>query len=926
MKRGEPTEREGAPPATSPKPTTWDLRFRIAWGLVLSAILAWLAGSQWTGRRPAGWPAGTPILWGSGEREWSNPFHGMRLERWGSTVAVEEAGNWHLQVPPISTVELGRFPEGASAWTLAFWVRIPSNATPVSRISFDLASLTGPEYRSYLGITNGQVFFEQTVRDPAVPGRWTTKVAVSTADTVPLGRWFLLSLAVDPAWMEIRIDGRLLSARQGWGNGEPVNASLRLCGEAPRGRLSEYGSWLGFPGGEVGRWLAETASRGQEHFDVAYDDVVLFDYRLTGTAVEALRARGLGGYPEVFLGRERRIALTRDGWPWAIGAVVVLAVLQAAGPLRRVLPALVQPLFRPAAAVLCGGLLLTGLAYQLMDARARRLDAAKAEEMYGRIQRVITTQVRGHMRLVNAFRDWIAEGDPRGPDELKPWLRTRSAEESLLGFAGIGYAEQVPSGSEATASRIWSDRHGFDFRIEPPLAPADPFPERLIGKPRLPVVLYQPRALPEEYWRTNHTVLGLDLLRRHPRAASDGPGPERIALALAMAGTVASGVEPIAPAEWRGREVRGIRLYAPVQRQPPKDKVRITPAEWRGVAFVDIDFERILRPEISHANPEFGLEVRAGTAESSRGDILYQSVRRHPRSARPEDPAIQRSGKIAIQDSVFWFDLWATDHFRDQSERRIALWVSGCGVVFTLLATQVLFLQIRERRHQAEMLERLQSANRRLAQAHRERARLSRDLHDGTVQNLYAVGLHLQHALRNIDQQPPRAREGLEAGQRLVQETLVELREFLLTIKDESSSHRTFAEILQGLVDRLQRSLPVRFELAIAVDTRNLPRRSVLHLANLVREAVSNSLRHAEPTRITIRLQPGSVAGWFHLEIADDGRGFDVAQSRKDGFGMVTLLERASELRGALTLDSTPGAGTVLKLQFPERPGDESSL
>lgn len=926
MKNGDPKEREGSPPSPSPNVPVWDPRFRLAWGLLLFAILVWYGTTQWIGLRPQGWPAGTPMLWGSGEREWSDPYHGMRLERWGSAVAVEESGNWHYQVPPISTVELGRFPEGASAWTLAFWARIPSNATPVSRISFDLASLTGPGYRSYLGVTNGQVFFEQRVRDSKVPGIWTNKVAFSTTNTVPVGRWFHLSLAVDPAWMEIRIDGRELSARQGWGNGEPVNASLRLCGEAPRGSLSEYGSWRGFPGGEVRRWLAETAARGQNHFDVAYDDVVLFEKRLPGTAVQALWERGRGGYPEVFLGRERRVALTRAGWPWALGAVVSLALLQAALPLRRVLPALFQPMFRPAAAVLCGGLLLTGLTYQLMSARARRLDAARAEDISARIRRAITTQVRGHTRLVNGFRDSIAEGGLRDPDGLGPWLRTRSAEEALLGFAGIGYAEQVPAGGEAAASRIWSDRHGFDFRIEAPLAPADPFPERLIGKPRLPVVLYRPRSLPEEFWRTNHTVLGRDLLRRHPRAASDDPGPERVALALALAGTVASGVEPIAPPEWRGQEVRGIRIYAPVQRQPPRDPLRIVPADWQGVAFVDVDFGEILDAEISHSHPDFGLEVRAGTAGSSRGDVLYHSARRHPRSARPEDPDIQRSGRIEIQDSVFWFDQWTTEHFRDQSERRLALWMSGCGTVFTLLATQVLFLQIRARKHQAEMLHRLQSANRRLAQAHRERARLSRDLHDGTVQNLYAVGLHLQHALRNLDPQPPRAREGVEAGHRLVQETLVELREFLLTLKDESSSHRTFAEILQGLVDRLQRSLPIRFELEIAVDTRNLPRRSVLHLANLVREAVSNSLRHAEPTRITIRLQPSPVAGWIHLEIADDGRGFDVAQSRREGFGMVTLLERASELRGALTLDSTPGTGTVLKLQFPERPGDESSL
>jgi signal transduction histidine kinase len=87
----------------------------------------------------------------------------------------------------------------------------------------------------------------------------------------------------------------------------------------------------------------------------------------------------------------------------------------------------------------------------------------------------------------------------------------------------------------------------------------------------------------------------------------------------------------------------------------------------------------------------------------------------------------------------------------------------------------------------------------------------------------------------------------------------------------------------------------------------------------VTQEAVANAARHADPVQVTVRLQADSQR--VELEIADDGRGFDVAArlSEAGGLGLRTMDDRVAELGGLLTIDSAPGAGTRVRACFPLR-------
>ena len=80
---------------------------------------------------------------------------------------------------------------------------------------------------------------------------------------------------------------------------------------------------------------------------------------------------------------------------------------------------------------------------------------------------------------------------------------------------------------------------------------------------------------------------------------------------------------------------------------------------------------------------------------------------------------------------------------------------------------------------------------------------------------------------------------------------------------------------------------------------------------------MANAARHAGPTQVTVRLHADRSHAW--LEVADDGRGFDVAAepAGAGGLGLHTMRDRVTELDGRLTIDSAPGEGTRVRACFP---------
>ena len=210
-----------------------------------------------------------------------------------------------------------------------------------------------------------------------------------------------------------------------------------------------------------------------------------------------------------------------------------------------------------------------------------------------------------------------------------------------------------------------------------------------------------------------------------------------------------------------------------------------------------------------------------------------------------------------------------------------------------------------------------QLASQIISAGERERANLARELHDGIAQSLAAVTYQLS-ALEG-ETKDNELHWRLAALRGAVADTMEEVR--LL-------SHTVHPRVLEdlGLVAGLRylartvseaTGTPVAVEIADGSEERleqlRPETRSVLY--RVAQEALQNAIRHAAATHV--RISAGAADGRASIEICDDGRGFDPQLKGRSGIGMMTMRERVSLVDGEFALQSTPGAGTVVRARVP---------
>lgn len=222
-------------------------------------------------------------------------------------------------------------------------------------------------------------------------------------------------------------------------------------------------------------------------------------------------------------------------------------------------------------------------------------------------------------------------------------------------------------------------------------------------------------------------------------------------------------------------------------------------------------------------------------------------------------------------------------------------------------------IEVRERSRLAESL---QETSGQLRESIELRNRLARDLHDGVIQAIYAAGLGIEGVRSTMQTDPVGAAQRLAACTTALNDTIRNVRAFINGLESEGNQHRPFRQTVSTLVATMQAIQPGN--IAVAVDeavARRISPAQELQILHVLRESISNALRHADPAAIHISLQAGEGQGAV-LAVADDGCGFDRAKPGGSGRGLVNLGIRAREMGGSLEIDSAPGKGTRITLRF----------
>jgi signal transduction histidine kinase len=195
-----------------------------------------------------------------------------------------------------------------------------------------------------------------------------------------------------------------------------------------------------------------------------------------------------------------------------------------------------------------------------------------------------------------------------------------------------------------------------------------------------------------------------------------------------------------------------------------------------------------------------------------------------------------------------------------------------------------------------------------------ERNRLALDLHDAVSQKLFGLVLSAEAAGTLLEREPAAARAQVEKLQALAQEALDELRALVFELRPPDLERDGLAGALRKHVELLRRLGQGEIELLVDGEPPADTERDgdVLRIAQ---EALQNALKHAQASRIAVRLE--GERGGVLLEVADDGVGFDpqatAARSRR--LGLTSMAERARRIGGTLEIRSAPTAGTTVRLR-----------
>jgi signal transduction histidine kinase len=198
-----------------------------------------------------------------------------------------------------------------------------------------------------------------------------------------------------------------------------------------------------------------------------------------------------------------------------------------------------------------------------------------------------------------------------------------------------------------------------------------------------------------------------------------------------------------------------------------------------------------------------------------------------------------------------------------------------------------------------------------------ERERISKDLHDGIIQNMYAVGLSLEDVPELMDDDRTEAAARVERAIDAIHLSIQDIRNFIFGLRPELLEGTSLVGGLAALVEEYRHNTIIDIELLVPGAVPEPADEVIGHLLAIASESLSNVVRHSRASRATLELTERS-AGTTELTIEDNGIGFDPGGVVKLGHqGLANTRERAAKIGGTVAIDSHWGAGTRILVRIP---------
>jgi signal transduction histidine kinase len=211
-----------------------------------------------------------------------------------------------------------------------------------------------------------------------------------------------------------------------------------------------------------------------------------------------------------------------------------------------------------------------------------------------------------------------------------------------------------------------------------------------------------------------------------------------------------------------------------------------------------------------------------------------------------------------------------------------------------------------------------------------ERERLARDLHDTLGQVLGYTSMQVEAAAKLAREgQGEAAASQLDRLGSMIREAHAEIREYIMNLRTTPALHRPFFTAVKQYLEGFTSNYDIQTDLTIgsSLNGTTFPPDMQMQIFRIVQEALTNARKHSKARRVQVRFE--AEDGHFLVVIRDDGQGFspnNLETAYGQHFGLQFMQERAGQLGGNLQIQSTPGRGTEVVLEVPERRGEYASL
>jgi signal transduction histidine kinase len=256
------------------------------------------------------------------------------------------------------------------------------------------------------------------------------------------------------------------------------------------------------------------------------------------------------------------------------------------------------------------------------------------------------------------------------------------------------------------------------------------------------------------------------------------------------------------------------------------------------------------------------------------------------------------TGRGRVFGNIYLTDKQDADAFDEEDER-----------VLVVLATQAAVAV-----ENARLYDETERSGRELQrlQVLEERERIGKELHDGVIQSLFAVGMHLQGLATAADDD--NISRNLDSAVEDIDQAIRDLRNYIFGLRPGILADRQLDQALKEMATDFASRSGVVTVVEVDADAASRLTSRAADVVQIVREALSNIGRHGGATtcRVSVERDPAGLV----IEVDDDGQGFDVELTTW-GMGLQNLRERVGSLGGIFQIQSTPGEGTTVRATFP---------